>query len=416
MDRLFQRLGAFQLHMLVQTLGTSLSQIILVLASPILTRLFGPEEFGIYGLVFSISTLLAIVITFRVDHGIIIAPSDKQAKDVAILALFLGLIGTVICSVAGLAVAVALYGMDGTHLLVWALFGPAVGFLTAANRTLTLYSNRLKHFSLVSYARLAQSLTFAVGASAIGYLSFNTYGLIYGLLIGNLVFVLMLGRNLLPLHRIGRFHALEIIRSNRNFIKFSLPADLVNTLASRMPFVLFPIFFGLQETGFLSLAYQVIATPSRFVGKAIGEVFYSHAAREYEKSGTCWGSAKKVAWILALLGVPGFTFLFVFAEPLFTLVFGSQWTDSAHYTRILAPMLVINFVVSPLSVVFYITGRQKDDFLWQIALLGATSLACCVGIWVGGAAGSLTALSASGSVLYLIYFAFIRRFAKGRSG
>lgn len=401
--------------MLVQALGTSMSQIILVAVSPILTRLFGPEEFGIYGLVLSISTLVAILVTLRVDHGIIVAPSDEQAKSVAILALSMGFAGSILGSLAGTAYALLIHGIEHAHLLVWSVFGPAVSFLTAANRTLTLYNNRLKRFSLVSSARLAQSVLFAASAIAIGLLSFTTYGLIYGLLIGNLVFVLMLARNLLPLHRVGKSEAAGILKSNRDFIRFSLPADLVNTLASRMPVILFPVFFGLQETGFLSLAYQVIATPSRFVGKAIGEVFYSHAAREYETSGTCWQSARKVAWILILLGVPGFTILLLFAEPLFGLVFGEEWTLSARYTQILTPMLLINFVVSPLSVVFYITGRQRDDFLWQICFLAATSLSCCVGIWLGGAIGSLMALSASGSLLYLVYFVFIRRFAKGVS-
>ncbi|RUM98855.1 hypothetical protein EET67_04200 [Pseudaminobacter arsenicus] len=407
------QLGAFQLHMLVQALGTSLSQIILILISPVLTRLYGPEEFGVYGLVLSISTLLAIVITLRVDHGIIVSSTDEQAKNIAIMTLLMALLGGIICSVIGALIAGFLYGFDGTQLLIWSFFGPLVAILTAANRTLTLFNNRLQFFSLVSYARFAQSGCFAAAAIVFGLLSVESYGLIVALALGNLIYVLMLMRHLLPLHGVHKSTAAEIFSANRNFIKFSLPADLVNTLASRMPFILFPIFFGLQETGFLSLAYQVIATPSRFVGKAIGEVFYSHAAREYEKTGTCWQSVKKVAWILILVGLPGFTILLVFAEPLFSLVFGEQWVTSANYTQILTPMLFINFVVSPVSVVFYIAGRQKEDFQWQVSLLVTTSLACCVGIWFGGALSSLVALSASGALMYCIYFGFIQRFAKG---
>lgn len=409
----FRRLGAFQFHMLVQALGTSFSQVILVLIAPLLSRLFGPEEFGVYGLVLSISTLLAIVVTLRVDHGIIVSPTNEQAKNVAILALAMAFLGSVVCSLGGTLVVSLLYGFDKTQLLVWSFFAPLVAFLTAANRTLTLYNNRLHLFSLVSYARLMQSGFFALASVLLGYLSVGSHGLIYGLIVGNLVYVLMLARHVLPVHRPRRSSVIEIFRTNRDFMKFSLPADLVNTLASRMPFLLFPAFFGLQETGFLSLAYQVIATPSRFVGKAIGEVFYSHSAREFETTGTCWQSAKKVAWILGFIGLPGFSILLVFAEPLFALVFGSQWITSAHYTQILTPMLFINFFVSPISVVFYITGRQRDDFVWQVVFLATTSLACCVGLWIGGATYSLAALSISGAAMYLVYFGVIRRLAKG---
>lgn len=74
------KLSDFQRHLLVQSSGTVLSQLVPIIASPLLTRIYAPADFGLYGVVVSIATLLAIFITLRVDHGIIVSPSDDEAK------------------------------------------------------------------------------------------------------------------------------------------------------------------------------------------------------------------------------------------------------------------------------------------------------------------------------------------------
>lgn len=407
------RPNAFRTHLLVQSTGTVFSQLIPIIISPLLTRLFSPVDFGLYGTVVSVSALLAILITLRLDHGIMVTEDDGEAKKIAVLSLFLAAGGS--AAFAGLAtIVLAIMGMlDIGQALIWVVFIPLAALLAAAIRTLTLFGNRIRVFALVSKARIWQAICVGGVSLLLGYLAPFDHGLIVALLAGNLLYVAMLALPLLPLGMIDIRTALFLLKSNERFVRFSLPADLVNTLSSRMTFIVFPALFGLEQTGYLALAYRVIATPARFVGTAIGEVFYSHAAREYERTGACWRSAYKIALALGVLGIAGFSLLFLIADPLFTLVFGAEWRPAALFTQILAPMLFVSFVVSPLSVVFYITGRQKDDFLWQLAFLAATTLACFVGILGGEAIGSLVAYSAAGVVLYLVYFSLIRRYALG---
>jgi O-antigen/teichoic acid export membrane protein len=227
---------------------------------------------------------------------------------------------------------------------------------------------------------------------------------------GYLVYLAMVGRTAWPPAGLGRGEAAALLRSNSRFIRFSFPADLVNTLSWRLPFVIFPLLFGLEQTGYLALAYTVVATPTRFIGSALGEVFYSHAARQYEETGTCWPIARRIALMLALIGLAGFGLLSLIAEPLFAAVFGPDWIAAATFTRILIPMIAIRFVTSPLSVVFYIAGRQKEDFLWQVGFLLATASALIAGL-AFGAAGSIALFSTSGAALYILYFFMIRKYS-----
>lgn len=409
------RLSELHVHMLIQSSGTIVSQLIPIAVSPLLTRLFSPEDFGLYGVVVSIATLLAIFITLRIDHGIVVSPSDEEARKTAVLSLGLAILGAAVFALLAAATLAVLRMFDGELVLVWVVFGPLAGLLAAVGRTFTLFGNRIQVFKNVSEARIWQAASTAAVSVALGYLVAGSYGLVVGLLIGNFLYVAVLGRWLWPLAAVDLETCRAIVRSNAKFITFSLPADIVNSLSSRMPFIIFPALFGLEQTGYLALAYRVIATPARFVGSAISEVFYSHAAREYEQTGSCWRSARNVALILAGLGIPGFLVLYLVAEPLFVLVFGEAWRPAATFTRILTPMLFIAFVVSPLSVVFYIATRQKEDFLWQIAFLAATAASAFAGLWAGGILVSLAAMSAVGSVLYILYFLLIRRYAIGRA-
>jgi len=407
------KLSDFQRHLLVQSSGTVLSQLVIIAVSPLLTRLYTPENFGLFGTVFAAGALLAICVTLRVDHGIIVAPSDEEAKKVAVVSLWLALGGAAIFSVAAVAAIVLIGRFNWTIVLTWAGFVPATALLIATTRTLTLFNNRLKYFDLVAKARFAQSMGGAVASVVLGLVPFREYGLITALLIGNLLYVVMLGGRLYPVTPVNVATSLSIVKANAKFIRFSLPADLINTLAARIPFIVFPVLYGLEQTGYLALAYRVVAMPAKFVGTAIGEVFYSHAARDYERTGNCLSSARNVAVILGGIGLIGFAILFVTAEPLFAFAFGEEWRPAAIFTQILTPMLFVSFVVSPLSVVFYIASRQKDDFLWQIVFLVATTAASFAGLLMGGMAGSLMAISAVGLLMYLVYLKMIWRWVAG---
>jgi len=59
------RAGGYFRDVGVLVTGTAVAQAIPLAASPILTRLFGPEDFGLVGVFLAIATVLAVVSTGR---------------------------------------------------------------------------------------------------------------------------------------------------------------------------------------------------------------------------------------------------------------------------------------------------------------------------------------------------------------
>src|SRR5690606_30650583 len=64
--------------------GTAFGQLIPILISPILTRLYTPEEIGTYSIFFATSNILAIVATGRLEFAILIPKARDESWDIAL--------------------------------------------------------------------------------------------------------------------------------------------------------------------------------------------------------------------------------------------------------------------------------------------------------------------------------------------
>ena len=71
--------GSFLNNVLTLLAGTILAQIITVSVSPILTRLYTPEDFGVFALYTSIASILVIFGTCRYELAIVLPEEDGEA-------------------------------------------------------------------------------------------------------------------------------------------------------------------------------------------------------------------------------------------------------------------------------------------------------------------------------------------------
>ena len=62
----------------LMTAGTSISQIIIIFCSPVLTRLYPPEAFGVYKIFVSITAILTVVANLRYELAIVLP--EKKLK------------------------------------------------------------------------------------------------------------------------------------------------------------------------------------------------------------------------------------------------------------------------------------------------------------------------------------------------
>ena len=90
-------------HFMTLFSGRLVAQIILIISTPILTRLFAPEDFGLIALVSSITQVPMILLMGRLDHAIPQSRDDAEAGRLVALSLCWASVMTVICLFGALA-------------------------------------------------------------------------------------------------------------------------------------------------------------------------------------------------------------------------------------------------------------------------------------------------------------------------
>lgn len=141
-------------------------------------------------------------------------------------------------------------------------------------------------FNRLGVARVSLAACIAVAQVSAAYLLEGVSGLIYGQLFGVVVATalaaLWVGKSLIlncieTPWRMVRQVAVQYI----NFPKFSLPADLVNTVASQVPVILLAAKFGGDSAGWFALTLKIMGAPISLLAASVLDVFKEQAARDY---------------------------------------------------------------------------------------------------------------------------------------
>jgi O-antigen/teichoic acid export membrane protein len=106
--------------------------------------------------------------------------------------------------------------------------------------------------------------------------------------------------------------------------------------------------------------------------------------------------------------------LFVFGPQIFSIVFGKPWAPAGEYARYLSIMFFFGFVSSPLSYVYYIVGKQRENLLLH-AYMAASTVVVLVASYniFHEPSAMILAFSLNYASIYLIYLARSYRFSRG---
>lgn len=401
--------------------GTALAQAIPIAISPILTRLYSPEEFGIFAFYMAIVLIASVAVTGRYEMAILLPKRDGDAFNVVALAI--GLSG----AVSGvLFLLVVLFNrffselVDVPGLSRWLYWVPASTLLVGIYQSLNYWSNRKGHYRRLAISRVTQSSSSAMVQLGGGYGGSGAGGLVGGQLIGQALSSVVLGRLIYKedhaqARKITKLRLIAMARRYSDFPKYLIAAHGINIVSAQMPVILLSMLFGTATAGFYTLTHRIMGAPISLLAGAIGDVFRQEASHSYVQHGNC----KEIYWRtfrrLVVIAVP-LSVLFFFVAPwAFGLVFGSAWRVSGEYAQILTPVLFFGFVASPLSTMFMIAEKQRMDLAWQLCFFIAVGGAFFIGHLFSSAKISLAAFSFAYSAMQVVSGMISYRLAAGRS-
>lgn len=404
--------------------GSAIGQAITVLVSPILTRLYSPDEFGVLGVYASILGVITVVASLRYEYAIPLSEDDATAANIFALcfALLLGMTALSWLVVQGLGRQIVTWAnVHGSERYLWLI---PLGMLGAGTyQILNYWAVRKRDFTRIARTRLSRGVARAAIQVSVGFTSSGPLGLLLGQLAGETAGSTSLGLSAWRKDR-GSFKAvsLEGMRKAgwryRRFPLFSSWADLIDSLGLQLPLLLLAAFYGAEVAGWFALGQRVIAAPLNILVDSVAQVYFGEAARlSRDDPKSMRRLFLKLTNRLALTGALPAAVICALAPWFFTVVFGPAWETAGRYVQILGLMFAVRFAVVPLSHTLNILERQDLYFVWDgirlVLVVGALLAGKAVGF---SHINAVAAYSLSMLVAYVLLWGILWYALMGRSG
>lgn len=360
--------------------GTAGAQLLAIVAAPLLTRLYAPEDFGLLAVYGGLLALFTVVASGRYQLAIPLPETEREAAEVLVLSLAVVAVTTLaallLVGLGGGALAARL-GVPALTPWLWLL--PLGVALAGGYQAVSHWAVRTRAYPALAATRIRQTLALLAIQFAASPLGGG--GLLLGHAAGQGVGTLALARPALRAaagHRVSRNGIWAAARRYRKFPLFSTWSGLFNTLGKQLPPLLFALLFSPVAAGLYALAHRVLAMPMSLIGEAVGKVFFSSAAQA-QRRGELGPLVARVHASLAQIAMPAALALAIVGPDLFALVFGERWREAGEFARWMAPWLYLVFITSPLSHLFSVLERQGQGLAFQALLLGVRIAAIGIG-------------------------------------
>jgi lipopolysaccharide exporter len=404
------RSSSFATDVLKLVTGTTFAQVVTILASPLLTRLYGPEAFGFLALFTSITSIIGVIACMRYEMAIMLPKTDEEAANL------LGLCLLCVAVVSGLTVPALYFGGDALLSLLKApglapylILVPVFVFISGVFLALNYWNSRTKHFGRLSVARVTSSLATTGTQLGAGFTGYATGGSLIGAnLVGVSVSTGVLGSQIwqddhtLLRRSISWRGMINGLIRYKKFPLIDSISTLMNTVSWQLPAFLLAAFFSPVVVGFYALGMRILKLPMSLVGSAIAQVFFQRAA-EAHKSGNLATIVQSIAEVLLKIIIFPVLTLAVVGPELFSFVFGDIWSEAGIYIQILSIWIIFWFLYSPLSTIYVVLEKQNLGLRFNIVNLSTRFLSLLIGGIAGSVYLALALFSVSGVVIYATF-------------
>jgi O-antigen/teichoic acid export membrane protein len=293
----------------------------------------------------------------------------------------------------------------------WLLLAPLSLFFNGISAILNVWANRTKRSTNLAFNRVIQAIITVAIQIFFGLVYKDERGLMIGFLFGQLMSAALLARRFYfsqSEHHIGSpdfssFKALA--RKHRKWVLFFTPTEFINNFINQTPIFLLQTFAGTGYVGNFVFTQRLLGIPQQYLSNGIVDVFKQKASESYINTGSCRHIFIKTLKTLIAVAVVPFTLLMVFAPDIFNLAFGNKWTQAGVFAQYLGFLFLLRFIISPLTYVYYIVGKLKEDFLLHILFLIVTTLSFVVTDMVTDNKDMLIlSYSLAYSFIYIVYF------------
>lgn len=394
--------------------GTAGAQMVAMAFMPIITRLYGPENYGVLGVFLGLVAMMVPVAALTYPVSIVLPRHDDDGRNLVKLSIIL--------AVGVAALAALLLGLFGGSLVTlmgveaitpFLLLLPLAMFCGAALETAQQWLIRKQRFRLTARIAIIHSVIHNIGRSAAGLVHASATVLVITTALGPLLHAGMLFLGIQRDKEVGRKHPedeptevssmLGVGSRYRDFPIYRAPQMLINSISQNLPTLVLAAYFGAAAAGFFAICKQTLSMPTHLIGKSVADVYYPRLANAIQEGHSITGMLIKALIGLAIVGLVPFATVFFFGPWLFAFVFGNEWAMAGELARWLALSEYAVFITKPCTVAVPALQLQRRFLIIELLNTGLRVASLFIGaIWLEEALGTVIAFAMASILIYAI--------------
>lgn len=367
--------GSFGRNVFLMFIGTALGQMASVVFSPVLTRIYTPDDFGVLGIYMTVASILSLIASLRYEIAIPLSKSEEEAANMlAVCAVSLIFVCTFLSLFLLLIPALPDYMQQNIGVLwKYRMMIPVGVFAIGAYQIGVAYATHRQSYKIISKTKIYQGYSGPIVQIALGLLGANIWGLIIGFVVGQAAGVSMLFKQLIqaPKKVIGSISIKTmkfLAHKFRNFPLISSFSAIINTLGSDSILLIgIPMLYhSTMITGFLFLIYRIIGRPLLMLSTSILQVYLGDVSKTRDRDPEAMRKRFLKLVRFQFLIVAGWLFIInVSAKYIIPLAFGENWAGAVPYIHILSISYLFALTIHAVSQTLQILERQRLSAAWE---------------------------------------------------
>lgn len=350
------------------TSGSVINYVIPIVTTPILTRIFSPADYGVWGIFSSIATILTVFVCGGYEYAIVESENEEERNNVVKLCVG-------ICTIFNLLLTLFFFIM---RLLGSSLFEigdliflvPLYLLLTGFLSILQNYSNAHEFYKTLAVSQIVAGVTLALSRIVLGLLNIQN-GLVYGAALSSIITVIYLyfpslkgGLSLFTQTSSGSLK--ELIVKYKNYPLFDAPSTFIVYLSNNIPVLLLSRYFGKDLLGGYTMVLQLLLLPMSFIGANMGRVFFQQISNDKSMIAPTSHQVYKISF---LLGLAIIVFFLLGGDYLLYWILGHDWSIAGEYALYLSLWSFFTISYAPLKPIYRVKKKQNVQMIIMIIAL-----------------------------------------------
>lgn len=392
-----------------------LTTAISVLTTPILSRLFTPEAYGVAGLYSQSIAYLGLLVGLMLPSALVVVRKKGILYRLISAIKTLWIIGLIAVAIIAYLLSDFIQGIlndtsDGSWLLLLPLglfSGQIFELATSLNVRAADFKTNVK--LNVSSSLMVRGLTLLGGWWFAG----NYLALIVPTILKALpVWCLQQQKNLKAVWRIkpSLIHLRATLSDLKEYPTYILSANLLGLAAQSAPFFILSILHTPKIAGLYLFAESMLLIPVRLVHKAVTPVYLQEISVSYHENRNAFQTrTRQTNHGLFLVGILPYGLVAVFGAELFSWAFGQNWYDSGQMAQYLAVFALFRLCTSPLSAIYRVAEKEHYALRSQFILFVLRCLPLVLGVYFLSLYNTLFCFALGSMIGYWFHFYQVSR-------